>query len=78
MKKDENNSSKKESSKTDKMMDKAADTFNWWNKMATINKDDSIFVGFCKIILRVIGILFLLAISPFVILGLIVGMTAAL
>lgn len=64
-------------STTDKMMDKAADRLNWWNRAATINEDDSIWVGFTKIILRIIGILFLIAISPFVILGLIVGMTAA-
>lgn len=71
------NESNEKTSATDKMMDKAADRLNWWNRTATINEDDSIWVGFTKIVLRVIGILFLLAISPFVILGLIVGMTAA-
>lgn len=64
-------------STSDKMMDKAADSLNWWNKAATINEDDSIWVGFTKIIIRIIGILLLIAISPFVILGLIVGITAA-
>ena len=67
----------KNTSGTDKMMDKAADSLNWWNRAATINEDDSIWVGFTKIIIRIIGILFLIAISPFVILGLIVGITAA-
>lgn len=71
------NESDKNISSTNKMMDKAADSLNWWNRAATINDDDSIWVGFLKIVLRIIGILFLIAISPFVIIGLIVGMTAA-
>ncbi len=74
--KNENKSPEKNTA-TNKMMDKAADSLNWWNRAATINEDDSIWVGFTKIIIRIIGILFLIAISPFVILGLIVGMTAA-
>lgn len=79
MKKDTNkNPEKKEASSTDKMFDKAANTLNWWNKMATISEDDSLLVGFTKIVIRIIGILILLAISPFIILGLIVGATAAL
>lgn len=64
-------------SASDKIMDKAADKLNWWNRAATINEDDSMWVGFTKIVIRVIGILLLIAISPFVIIGLIVGMTAA-
>ena len=72
----ENKPNEKPSS-SDKMMDKAADSLNWWNRAATINEDDSIWIGFTKIVIRIIGILFLIAISPFVILGLIVGMTAA-
>ena len=71
------NESDKNTSSTNKMMDKAAESLNWWNRAATINDDDSIWVGFLKIVLRIIGILFLIAISPFVIIGLIVGMTAA-
>ncbi|MFK8008648.1 MAG: hypothetical protein AB8H03_19980 [Saprospiraceae bacterium] len=71
------NKPNKKPSASDKMMDKAANSFNWWNRVATINEEDSIWIGFTKIIIRVIGILFLIAISPFVILGLIVGITAA-
>jgi len=74
--KNENKPDEKTSA-SDKMMDKAADSLNWWNKAATINEDDSIWVGFTKIVIRIVGILFLIAISPFVILGLIVGITAA-
>lgn len=74
--KNENKPNKKPSA-TDKMMDKASDSLNWWNRTVTINEDDSIWVGAIKIIIRIIGILLLIAISPLVILGLIVGMTAA-
>ncbi|MFK7773859.1 MAG: hypothetical protein AB8F94_17040 [Saprospiraceae bacterium] len=76
--KNQNEKSKDEKpSATNKMMDKAADRLNWWNRAATINENDSMWVGFTKIVIRIIGILFLIAISPFVILGLIVGITAA-
>ena len=78
MKNNENKKSEKKPSSTDKMMNKAADTFNWWNRISKINNDDPIWIGAIKILIRIIGILILLAISPFVILGLIVGMTAAL
>ena len=77
MEKKEKDDSNKNPSSTDKMMDKAADSLNWWNRAATINEDDSLLVGFTKIIIRILGILFMIAISPFVIIGLIVGMTAA-
>lgn len=73
----ENNDPEKKEKPTDIMMDKAADTFNWWNKMATLQEDDPIYIGFFKIMLRVIGIAFMIAISPLVILGLVVAFTAA-
>jgi len=78
MKNDKQKESEKKPSASDKMLDKAANTLNWWNKISTINKDDSLLMGFTKIMIRILGILILLAISPFVILGLIVGATAAL
>ena len=60
-----------------KMLDKAADTLGWWNRLATINADDPLWVGAIKIGIRVIGILILIAISPFVILGLILSFLVA-
>ena len=78
MKEEENKTPEKKKDATDKVLDKATSTYNWWNDLATIKPDDSMIVGFFKILIRVLGILFLLAISPFVILGLIVGITAAL
>lgn len=62
---------------TDKMMDAAAERLKWWNRAATINPDDPVWVMVIKIGIRIIGILFLLAISPFVIIGLILGILAA-
>jgi len=67
----------KKPSATDKMMDAAAERFNWWNRAASINSDDPVWVMVIKIGIRIIGILFLLAISPFVIIGLILGIIAA-
>lgn len=67
----------KKQNTSDKMLDKAADTLNWWNRLASINADDPFWVGLIKIGIRIIGILIMLAISPFVILGLILGFIAA-
>lgn len=78
MTENENNEPEKKEKATDKMMDKAADTFNWWNRMATLHEDDPIYIGFFKIMIRIVGIVIMVAISPFVLLGLIVAFTAAL
>ena len=58
---------------TDKMLDKAADTINWWTKISRINADDAIYIAFLKILMRIVGIILLLIISPFAIMGLIIG-----
>ena len=78
MTENENNEPEKKEKATDKMMDKAADTFNWWNRMATLHEDDPIYIGFLKVMIRIVGIVIMVAISPFVLLGLIVAFTAAL
>lgn len=77
MEKNENDPSDENQGVSDKMLDKAATTLNWWNRAASINADDPFWVGVIKIGIRIIGILILLAISPFVIIGLILGFIAA-
>ncbi len=77
MEKNEKSPSKENQGVSDKMLDKAAETLNWWNRIASINADDPFWVGVIKIGVRIIGILILLAISPFVIIGLILGFIAA-
>jgi len=68
---DEND--KKDPTATDKMLDKAADTINWWTKISRINEHDAISVVVMKIMMRITGIIFLIIISPFAIMGLIIG-----
>jgi len=63
----------KDPTTTDKMLDKAADTINWWTKVSRINADDAVSIVLLKIMMRIIGIIFLIIISPFAILGLIIG-----
>ena len=58
---------------TDKMLDKAADTINWWTRVSRINADDAVSVVLMKVMMRIVGIIFLIIISPFAILGLIIG-----
>lgn len=52
------------------LADKAKTAYRWWNNLATINAEDPLWLGASKILLRVVGILILLAMSPLIILGL--------
>ena len=59
------------------VLEKTAQTFRWWNKLSTINAEDPIIITIMKIGIRIIGILFLIAISPLVILGIIFAIIGA-
>lgn len=59
------------------LLDKTAETYEWWNRLSTINADDPIWLNFLKIGFRIIGILFLIAISPLVLLGIFFAFIAA-
>jgi hypothetical protein len=61
-----------------KLTDKAAETYKWWNNLATINAEDPFLVGAAKIGIRLLGILVLLALSPLILLGLIVAFITVL
>ncbi len=63
---------------SNKFVDKATKTFQWWNKLATLNANDPIALGVFKIGIRIIGIIILILLSPFVIISIIVGFMAAL
>jgi len=78
--KEDSSKKKTESSKnvSDVMVDKATDTFQWWNKLATLNKEDSIGLTILKIGVRIIGILVLIAISPLALVGLIIAFLAVI
>ena len=57
--------------------DKLKDTYKWWDNLATINAEDPFWVGALKIGARLLGILILLALSPLILLGLMLGFIAA-
>lgn len=73
----ENEDPDKKPKASDKMMDKAADTLTWWNKAASINADDKIWAVVLKVLIRIVGIVLLLILSPFVILGIMLAFMAA-
>ncbi len=52
------------------LADRAKSAYKWWNNLSTINAEDPFWVGAAKILVRVIGILVLLAMSPLILLGL--------
>ena len=60
------------------LADKATETYKWWNNLATLHPEDPFLVGAGKIGIRLIGILVLLAMSPLIILGLIVAFITVL
>ncbi len=60
------------------LADKAAETYKWWNNLATLHPEDPLWVGAGKIGIRLLGILVLLALSPLIILGLVVAFITVL
>lgn len=64
-------------SKGEAIADKAKETYEWWNNLATINAEDPFLVGAVKILVRLVGILILLALSPFLIFSLLLAFFAA-
>lgn len=62
----------------DLMVDKATETFKWWNNLATLNKEDSTRMSLLKIGFRIIGIVVLIAISPIAILAVFIAFLAVI
>ena len=60
------------------LTDKAAETYEWWNNLATLHAEDPFLVGLGKIGIRVFGILVLLALSPLIVVGLMVAFITVL
>lgn len=57
---------------------RAVETYQWWNNLATINAEDPFLVGMAKLGIRLLGIVVLLALSPLIILGLVVAFITVL
>ncbi len=51
------------------LADRAKSAYKWWDNLATINAEDPLLVGAAKILVRAVGILVLLAMSPLILLG---------
>ena len=58
------------------LAEKAAETYKWWNNLATLHPEDPFLVGAGKIGIRLLGILILLALSPLIIAGLVIAFIA--
>ncbi len=67
-----------ESGKTKSIADQAAETYQWWDNLATINVEDPFWVGAAKIGVRLFGVIVLLALSPVILLGLFIAFIAVL
>jgi len=48
---------------------KAVAAYEWWDNLATFHPDDPLWLGGVKFLIRIIGVLVLLALSPLIILG---------
>lgn len=60
------------------LADKAKAAYAWWDHLATFHPDDPWWLGGLKIGFRAVGVVLLLALSPVIILGILVGFAAVL
>jgi hypothetical protein len=63
-------------SKGEELAEKAQAAYRWWDNLATFHAEDPLWLGAAKIIFRLVGILVLLAMSPLIILGLLLAVMA--
>jgi len=71
-----NEPSEKKPTLSDRIMNKLLSVLKWWNDLATLNADDPFLLGVFKIAIRLVGIIILIIMSPFVLLALFVAFTA--
>ena len=72
-----NNSSEKNAA-PDQMLDWASRLYYRFDKLVSFYEDDSIWLMGFKVIMRILGIIILLLLSPFFILGLILAFAAVM
>ncbi|TXF86025.1 hypothetical protein FUA23_20020 [Neolewinella aurantiaca] len=60
----------------DALAEKAKSAYQWWDNLATLNADDPLWMGALKIGVRVLGVLILLALSPLILLGVMLAFIA--
>ncbi|MEM9929409.1 MAG: hypothetical protein AAF840_06305 [Bacteroidota bacterium] len=56
---------------------KAQEAYKWWDNLATFHVDDPWWLGGLKLLVRAVGIIIMLILSPFIILGLFVAVMVA-
>jgi len=60
------------------VLEKISKTIKWWNHAAVIHSEDKIIMIALKLGIRITGIVVLVALSPFAILGLILAVAFAM
>jgi hypothetical protein len=68
--------SKEAPSKGEELAEKAQAAYRWWDNLATFHAEDPLWLGAAKIGFRIIGTLILLAMSPLILLGLLLALMA--
>jgi len=61
----------------DRFLDWCVGVVQWFKRFSTINEDDHFMMVAVKVVLRIIGILILIALSPFLIFSLLVAFLLA-
>jgi hypothetical protein len=69
-------SPEKQAKPGEEMAEKAQAAYRWWDDLARLNADDPVWLMLAKLSVRVVGILVLLALSPFILLGLLLAFAA--
>lgn len=65
---------KKEENSIDKViLAKIVASVKWWHQLASLNEKDPFLITVFKIVLRLIGIVVLILMSPLALIGLIIG-----
>lgn len=60
----------------DEIANRAQAAYKWWDDLATLRADDPLWLGALKIGFRVVGIIVLIALSPLILLGLMMAFIA--
>lgn len=66
----------KSAAPADQLTQKAQSAYRWWDNLATLNAEDPVPVMLGKLAVRVVGILVLLALSPFILIGFLLAIAA--
>lgn len=60
----------------EELAEKAQAAYRWWDDLARLNSEDPVWLMLAKLGVRVVGILVLLAMSPFILLGVLLAFAA--